>query len=232
MKKIVLFFCLCLLSLCLCIGVGAEQAQVNGEEPQNGVVSTVEEENGAQTGGSISEEMTDGEEPRGIGEVLLGVWERYSGEIFSALTLLGSLAVAITYKRGLLPILYGALGSISDTAKRAGERAEGLAEAAEENILSLQGMTAPVVTGIEALGTSCQEMADKLRALEATLEGEAEDRALIKTAVAGVADMLWGVFTSANLPEYAKEQIGIRYNAIKGALEGVTNASREENTPV
>ena len=54
----------------------------------------------------------------------------------------------------------------------------------------------------------------------------------IKTVMAGMADMLWGVFTSANLPEYAKEQIGIRYNAIKGALEGVDRGSQEENTAV
>lgn len=227
MKRLIICLTLCLMTLTLCVGVGAEQAQANGEVPQNTASSTETEENVAAADTDISEEI-----PRGVGEVLLSVWEEHSAEVFSALTLLGSLVVAFTYKRGLLPTLYGALNSIGNTAKEASERAQGLATEAQEHILSLEGIAQPVARGMEALGDVCTDMSTRLTALETLLAKEEDERARIKCVMEGVADMLWGVFTAANLPEYAKEQIGVRYNAIKSALADGEDIRREESTPV
>ena len=48
----------------------------------------------------------------------------YAAEIFSALTLIGSLVLAFAYKKGLLPLISGALSAISKTLSGVKSRAE------------------------------------------------------------------------------------------------------------
>ena len=191
MKKLVciLLLCLCLCS-CLCLVAGAEE-----------VVTTTEE-----TG-----ETTWGED-------LLATVEEHLAEVFSALTLVDSLILSYSYKKGLVPTLWGGLSSIAKTAETTSEKTRELAEAAEVTIASLTDTAAPIFEKIEKMCQGADRLALQARELEARVTEAENDRALMKTMMNGVADMLYGVFSSANLPQYAKEQIGQRYNAIRAAL--------------
>ena len=60
--------------------------------------------------------------------------------------------------------------------------------------------------------------------LEEKLAAAEDDRAREETLWRGVADLLYGVFSAANLPDYAKEQLGARYAALLAV------ASPEEGT--
>ena len=166
-----------------------------------------------------AEEVADaGEETATWGENLLTLLEEHMAELFSGLTLVGSLILTYSYKKGLVPTLWGGLSSIAKTAESTSERTRELAEAAEISITAMTDAATPIFEKIEDMCAGAEELAQEARALEARIAEAENDRALVKTIMSGVADMLYGVFSSANLPQYAKEQIGEKYNAITRAL--------------
>ena len=148
------------------------------------------------------------------GENLLALLEEHMAELFSGLTLVGSMVLAYSYKKGLVPTLWGGLSSIAKTAESTSERTRELAEAAETGITAMTDAAGPIFEKIEKMCEGADQLAQKARELEARIAEAEGDRALVKCMMSGVADMLYGVFSAANLPQYAKEQIGEKYNAI------------------
>lgn len=178
---------------------------------------------------------TPAEEPRtqvDFGERLLEFMETYSGELFSALTLLCSAFLAHTYKRGLLPSLGSALDVISRTAKDAGDRAGELAQTAEEQLGQLSGKVTPALEMVEQVCDTVDAVALQTRELTLRLGRAESEKDRMTVALAGMADMLYGIFTSANLPAYAKEQIGQSYLALKATLGGTEHAQEEQGQSV
>ena len=49
-------------------------------------------------------------------------------------------------------------------------------------------------------------------------EIEKAERRVLSHILSGQIDMLYGVFMSANLPEYEKEQLGAQYNRLKSMI--------------
>ena len=204
MKKLFCLVLVCVLLCCFGIAVSAEEAeeQVVIEEDQTGT----------------------------WGEQILSLIETHMAELFSALTLVGSMVLAYSYKKGLVPTLWGGLSSIAQTAEKTSERTRELAEMAEGSISSMTQAATPIFEKIEEMCKGADQLAEQARQLEVRVREAEDDRALVKTLMAGVADMLYGVFSSANLPQYAKEQIGQRYTAICSALgEGRHEAEHQES---
>ncbi len=212
MKKFVCFFAVLLLALVLPMAVCAGEAEVEAEVP--------------------AEVLPEEPQTVGLGERLLEFMETYSGEMFSALTLLFSAFLAHTYKRGLLPSLGSALEVISRTAKDAGDRAGELALTAEEQLGQLSGRVTPALEMVEQVCDTVDAVALQTRDLAQHLCRVESDRDRMTAAMAGMAEMLYGIFTSANLPAYAKEQIGQSYLALKVTLGGTEHVTEDEGKGV
>ncbi len=176
-------------------------------------------------------EVTSEEETATWGENLLSLVEEHMAELFSALTLVGSMVLAYSYKKGLVPTLWGGLSSIAKTAETTSERTRELAEAAEVSIAAMTDAAGPIFEKIEEMCKGAERLAQEARTLEERIAEAEHDRALVKTIMSGVADMLYGVFSSANLPQYAKEQIGQKYTAICAVL-GESRHEESQNPTV
>lgn len=139
-----------------------------------------------------------------------------SAEILSALTFLGSLVLAFTYKKGLLPKLSGALskigGSVSTlteetdkSIKALGERFEAVRKKSEET----EKLCATMAEGITSLS-------DKLAALSES----ADEKDKFKLIMSSQIDMLYEIFMQSSLPQYAKDSVGEKISAMKMAVSG------------
>ncbi len=174
----------------------------------------------------------DEREDRTFGEVVNYIWDTYAGEIFSALTLLTSLVLAYFYKRGLVPVVWNGLDRINRASTAASDAARSLAVSTDEKLSAFTERVEPVLTDIDAAAKSTAALTDYIRTLEARISEAEEDRALVRAIMAGVADMLYGVFTAANLPAYAKEQIGTRYTAIAALLKDKEGSDEQKAAAV
>ena len=149
----------------------------------------------------------------------------YSGEILCALTFVGSVVLAIAYKKGLLPIVKGSLLTISNTVSKMKESASETAQRGIELGKYIEDSLGYTKEAIESL-------AERVHALDVAigekLASESEmrkEKEALRLILASQIDMLYDVFMSAALPQYQKDMIGERYANMKGALG--TNAVKE-----
>ena len=181
-------------------GTGAGDTEKSGEVP----------ENTAPPG----EDGTDAAARETVGGRIAAFFETYIGEIFSALTLVGSLVLMCGYKRGFLPALCRGLDCVTRSTESLGRQAMETSEEAKTRLGAFLDRASPLLEQAEGI----LALANDLRTRAASLEGElalaADDRAREETLWRGVADLLYGVFSAANLPDYAKEQLGARYAAL------------------
>jgi hypothetical protein len=206
-------------------------SDASGETGGADAASKAEPTESAPAGQEEGEESTDSS-AGGIGATLLNIWDAHASEIFSALTLFGSLMLAYAYKKGLMPTLWGGLNRIAASAEEASERAKTLSEAAQGSITTLTEATAPVLARVESLCNGAETLAAQAQTLEERIREAEDDRALVKTLMTGVAEMLYGVFTAANLPQYAKEQLGQKYASVTAALGGSSHEESDTGTTV
>jgi hypothetical protein len=138
----------------------------------------------------------------------------HASEIFSFLSLIGTIAVSYFYKKGLLPsvksalsALGGLVGGIKETSDKQREEQTVSARQTDERLCEFERL-------LGSYGKTLENMESRLIA-----EREVYDR-LEKTNVilSGQIDMLYGVFVSASLPEYQKEQLGAQYNRLRALI--------------
>lgn len=223
MKRILSVLLAALLLFALSIGVSAEEgeavpggAEAEAEAPAAGAS---ESGNGAET---VSESLTEnGEEPDtqgtapgNAGEWILAFFEEHIGEIFSCLTLLGSMLLLCGYKRGFLPLLCRGLERISQDAEKLGNRAGDAAKETQEQMKTLTDATAPLLARLTEICQGAETLRERTEVLDRRLGEISDDRERLNELMRGVADLLYGVFSAANLPAYAKEQLGQRYAAL------------------
>ena len=156
--------------------------------------------------------------PTGGGESffdqLYGTVMRYADEILSALAFVGSLLIAFAYKRGLLPIIKGALSNMSQATARLKDEAKAATDKAAE---ALEKATEKLSVAENML----KIMTDRLDELNAKLDlaRENEERyGEMKLILSSQIDMLYEIFISSSLPAYQKEAIGERISEMKKQL--------------
>lgn len=165
-----------------------------------------------------STEQTNGTEENVFEKIYTDVSE-YATEILCAMTFAGSLILAFTYKKGLLPIVKGSLISIGNAVSKmkdsVGESAEHgakLGESIEKGLENTKNVLDGLVEKISVLDT----------ALEERLLNESErarEQEVLRLVLLSQIDMLRDIFMSAALPQYQKDAVGERIAKMKGALE-------------
>ena len=172
------------------------------------------------------EDDTDAAARETVGGRIAAFFETYIGEIFSALTLVGSLVLMCGYKRGFLPALCRGLDCVTRSTESLGRQAMETSEEAKTRLGAFLDRASPLLEQAERILTLAEDLRVRATALERELSLAADDRAREETLWRGVADLLYGVFSAANLPDYAKEQLGARYAALlaMAAPQEETNA--------
>ena len=135
-------------------------------------------------------------------------------DILCALTLVGSIILAIAYKKGLMPILTGAVSAIGKGVGRLQGEAEKFNKESAEQISGIAEKVASVAEIIESFS-------ERLSALEREIEranegGERFD--VILKAVSAEAELLYDIFMSSALPQYQKDAVSKRINEINSTL--------------
>lgn len=139
----------------------------------------------------------------------------HAAEILSALTLIGSLVLAITYKKGLLPKLSGALTRIGSSVSELGDGTKKILADMSEKIDTATGKS-EITEGI------CQNLADEVSALSARLsevDAQKGEREKMRLIILSQIEMLYDIFMTSALPQYSKDAVGERVAAMKAALE-------------
>ena len=137
-----------------------------------------------------------------------------SDKILSALAAIISLVLALTYRRGLLPLLKGGLGTLSGTVSTLKENAEAAEGAAREILVA-------ATDKLDCAQKLMSELSQKLTDIEEelTLTKEEQKRAADLRQLLGTQiDLLHDIFMSSSLPYYRKEEIGEKVAEMKKAL--------------
>ncbi len=228
MKKIWLWVAALALCCCLSAGLRVSAESADGAVPEDPAAAGAEA--AAETTGQPDSEpdgtSAQNTADRSFGAVLLSVLDAHASELLSALTLVASLVLAHAYKKGLVPTLWGGLNSIARTVQDTGEQTRLLAETAQKSIDGVSQSAAPLLEQVEVLCGTAEETARQNAQLKSLIAQTETDRARMVTFMQGLAGMLYEVFSVANLPQYAKEQLGRTYTAIMAQAEG----DRHENT--
>ena len=187
--------CIMLVLSLTTLSAAAEEAEVG--EPED---STVEEESTVET-----------EASENIFADLFGVLEQFSSEILCALSFTGSLIIALSYKKGLLPTLKGGIGSIGSAIGSIKESSENYAKQHDELMTSFSLLLSMTKDSLVQLENIVKELADKVE------DGEhaAADRENMKALMSSQIDMLYEIFMSSSLPQYQKEAISERVRVMK-----------------
>lgn len=142
----------------------------------------------------------------------------YAGEILCALTFIGSLVLAMAYKKGLLPLLEksllsigAAITKIKENTKEGIEKSSVVSEDINNKLTSANHTLETLAKRIEALG----------KALDENKKDVASDRLEKKQLyliLDAQIDMLYDVFMSASLPQYQKDAVGEKIARMKEAI--------------
>ena len=146
--------------------------------------------------------------------------DRHTGEIFSALSLAGTILLAWLARRGLLPAVKSGLAGLSagverlsDCARDAGERQSGLLS----DFLSDAEPVLKELAGMRDLFAALSERTAELE--KKTAEAATENEKLMALNRASL-EMLKEVFTAARLPVTSKEELSAIY---RRALDAVAD---------
>lgn len=153
-------------------------------------------------------------EDKNIFEIIYDKIALYSAEILSALTLLGSVVIAFTYKKGLLPTISGALSGISGAV---GELRRENEEWKDVNEKAFAEASSKLLCAEEMF----KSLSQSLKKLEEDL-CESREQALktqdMRTVMIAQIDMLYDIFMSSGLPVYQKDEVSERVRKMKNAL--------------
>lgn len=160
---------------------------------------------------------SDGEaEAQNVFEIAFEWLTAHSSEILSALTFVGSVTIAFTYKKGLLPRLSGALTKI-------GGSVSALTEETEKSLGTLGAEFDFVKERAEETEKLCMLLSDRLASLSDKLDSVGESKSendKFKVIMSSQVDMLYEIFMQSSLPQYAKDSVGEKIAAMKAAISG------------
>ena len=138
----------------------------------------------------------------------------HSDKILSALAAIGSLFIAFAYKRGLLPILNGALTKLGDSITKlreandaAKQEANATLEKAEEKLV----LAEKAVAGLAERLSAFEKNAENLTNTEKTVSD-------IESVILCQIDLLYEIFISSSLPIYQKEAVSQKITDMKKTL--------------
>ena len=181
-----------------------------------GVCASAEESEPLEEASTIASQDAESfpDEDDAAGEIFDAILENVSG-IVSILTFAISVILTLLYKKGLMPTLGGALGSIDSTVKSFGERAESGIASAEEAVRRIDGRIEDMGGIIDTVSKALVEI-DK-RMVE--LEENRSDKDSIKVMMRTQVEELWEMFSSSELSEISKKTFEEKLTVIKAHLD-------------
>ena len=202
----------------------ADTSELNDEKANTG--GAVTDENGntdeeeKKTVGEKEElpptdENKEGEAKKNPFEAVFELIKANSDTIFSALTLIGSLVLAFTYKRGLLPALGASIGTIGDSVKR-------ISDATEISIVNSENAIVDIDERIKDIGGLFERLEDRISELNTRLEAVDEERErgeMTRVLLRSQIDMLYDIFMTSSLPQYSKDAVGEKIATMKKLIE-------------
>lgn len=196
---------------------GAQSAPVTEDEPQ---ASAPDVKNASD--GQDGTKDTENAEYESVLDTVAGFITENSAEILSLMTFIGSLVLALTYKRGLLPKLSSALVSIGGSVGNLTESTERSVEEISKRVDSILSEGKSTEKACIALGENVSTLAEKLEEIKSDSCNIKEFRLILSSQV----DMLYDIFMSSALPQYSKDAVFEKISAMKEALskDVTTNA--------
>ena len=144
---------------------------------------------------------------------------RYSGEIFCALTFIGSIILAFAYKKGLLPLVTKALGSAGSTLSKIKDTTDSLDQSNHE-------FSEKISTALGSAVDTVNKMSEKLGTLELELSKMSEtkeERKTLNTVLRSQVELLYDIFISSSMPQYQKDAISQKVSAMLELLKEDTS---------
>ena len=162
-------------------------------------------------------------EAEGVGvnfaETVSDFLDRHTGEIFSALSLVGTILLAWLARRGLLPAMQGGLRGLAAGVDRLTDAAKSAGESQNRMISDLVSEAEPVLRDLSGMRDLFASLADRTAELERkTAEAKSENEKLLALNRAAI-EMLKEVFTAAKLPVTSKEELAAIYRRALDAVE-------------
>lgn len=139
----------------------------------------------------------------------------YVSEIFCLLAFVGSFLIALLYKKGLVPLVKGALGAIGGTVNKIKDVTESHAE-------SQMGITAGLTEALDRAYTLIEGQGALLVDVQKRLDelsGDKNEKEKIKIVLESEVELLYDIFMSSALPEYQKDAVAKRLKAIRAVIK-------------
>ena len=155
-----------------------------------------------------------------IFEELYAAVGEFSGEIASALAFLGSLIVAVAYRRGLMPAVKSGIGAIGGAVSQLKDSTESYSRHQDELLAEFTDRLCRAEDVLERFGKAIDEIAEK------TEDGKhaAEDRENVRALMSAQIDMLYDIFMTSSLPQYQKDAVNERIRKMKEVIESGKHA--------
>jgi len=144
-------------------------------------------------------------------EIISSFLDHHTGEIFSALSLVGTLLLAWLARRGLLPAMRGGLDGLAAGVDRLTECARDAGERQSRLISDFLSDAEPILNELSGMRDLFAALSERTAELEKkTAEAATENEKLLALTRASV-EMLKEVFTAAKLPVTSKEELAAIY---------------------
>ena len=139
----------------------------------------------------------------------------HSEKILSAIAAIGSLLLAFTYKKGLLPALKSGIDNLRDSVVKLKKESEAQSESSSSLLIT----ASEHLKNAEDMLTS---LSNRLSELEGALKENAEskdEREKFKLILLSQTDMLYDIFMTSSLPQYQKDAVGEKIADMKEKIK-------------
>ncbi len=167
---------------------------------------------------------TPGSDDGNFFTALYGEVCKHSTEILSALTLLGSVVLTFSYKKGLMPSIRQSVGGLGNMVKEI--------KTSVDSSVKISDDTKSVITeSLDILKDTVKKLEKSITDTTARLDalGDlATDRERLEIIMDEQIELLYNVFMYSSMPEYQKDAIGRRVEAIRKLLSDGGQTKNDE----
>ena len=138
----------------------------------------------------------------------------HADDIFSSLAFVGTLIIAVIYKRVLLPAVTGSIGSIGTALGKLREENEKNNAGTDSRLVSAENKLVSVEETLEKLNSSLEAM----RASVGNTDEVKRECNLMHLVMEAQVEMLENIFMCSALPQYQKDAVSERIKSMKEKL--------------
>ena len=161
------------------------------------------------------EGIAEAQKSQNFFELIFEKAKAHSEKILSAVAAIGSLFLAFTYKKGLLPALKTGIDNLRDSVVKLKKESEAQSESSSSLLITASEQ----LKNAEDMLTS---LSSRLSELEVALRENAEskdEREKFKLILLSQTDMLYDIFMTSSLPQYQKDAVGEKIADMKEKIK-------------